>query len=754
MWSKSKKTESSSETLRVGSVSVREAARHAPLGLTGLAALFCGAGAVLLLAEATFNLLVFDCRIALLFTAGTSVLIWVTRLFTRYRGLWACVAAGVAALAVWRWEPDALLPRCRLLWRLTLENPYALSELDMTQVICLAAVVFVLLLYLVAFVFRLSWIAYGVSLPFTILAAALGRLPFWPVPMLLLFHTQAHLESARRQPPAQHRDMRSRRRASGHGSMLLAAVCLAAFFGVYAVLQPHMDAILALPRRVQAVLLPDNTDADDPDRTSAVSSGRYITGDDVLAVTVDVRPEGPIYLRNFLGGVYESGRWSAVDATAVFEALEADGLDHAREWMENGAYMRCALAGEQAQTLVVTRLNGSAAGDYTPYGAQLQSTSDNRDSFAYYPQAAETSASGAAIFPIDSLLLHSEPNGGEMQTSGGTARYAQFVEEAYAAVPDALEQLRAFCRENPQTGFENVRAFILETLHATTEYTLSPGLVPPGTDPAEYFLFYNKRGYCEHYATTAALLFRLYGYPARYVTGYVADGFHRQADGSYAAVLTDREAHAWIEVFVNGAWVPVEATPPGSVVDARPEGAATASPEAEETMQPTETPSPTATATASPTPQTQENAVTATETPVPRPTGVRPDETESALREWPAWLFPLLVGLGCMALTAICVALVRRRRFRRRCADAREMLAQCLKVLQRAGMLRGMDGTERDFPVRLQAAVPEIGRAQAEKLQADALASAFGSADPRPAEPEIYRKCRKAAAAKRMRRRK
>ena len=80
MWKKSGKTESFSEPLRAGRIRVRETARRAPLGLAGLLALFCGAGAVLLLADAAFNLLVFDCGTALLFAAGTSVLVWATRL--------------------------------------------------------------------------------------------------------------------------------------------------------------------------------------------------------------------------------------------------------------------------------------------------------------------------------------------------------------------------------------------------------------------------------------------------------------------------------------------------------------------------------------------------------------------------------------------------------------------------------------------------------------------------------------------------
>lgn len=738
MWKKSGKTESFSEPLRAGRIRVRETARRAPLGLAGLLALFCGAGAVLLLADAAFNLLVFDCGTALLFAAGTSVLVWATRLFARHRGLWACAAAGVAALAVWLWRPDLLRPKWRLLWSLAWNDPHALVKFDMTEILCLAAVAVVLLFYLLAFVFRIGWAAYGLTIPLLAAAASLGVLPLWSVPMLLLFHAQAHLEAAQWSRGS---------RMAGRGSLLLAGLLCAAFFGCYALLQPHMDAILALPRRVQEAVLPDNTDADDRSRTSAVSSGRYTTGDDALALTLTARPDEPLYLRNFWGGVYEEGRWSVVDESA-FDSGSAGGVQFRSEgytWFsddadaadgleilpESGVWMA---AGADMQTLLVTRLNGSGPGDYTPYGAVLLGTDGNVDQFAYYaPESGQ---------PVD------QPNNPTL--------YARFAENAYMDVPDSLGRLRAFCRENPRTGFEDVRDFILRTLHSTTEYTLSPGLVPPGADPAEYFLFTNHRGYCEHYATTAALLFRLYGYPSRYVTGYVADDFRRQTDGTYQAVLTDRQAHAWVEVFVNGEWVLVEATPAGSVVEPQTDAAA------QESAAPTATPEPTPTATPAPTEAPESGATEGPATPTPAPQATerpaqptpRPEESpENTQFELPGWGLPALAAVLCAAASVLIAAALCRRRRRRRCADAREMLAQSLKRLQRAGLLRGMDGTERDFAARLCEAVPQLRPEQAEKLQADALRSAFGGAGALPADPEIYTQCRKAAASRRRKRR-
>jgi hypothetical protein len=86
----------------------------------------------------------------------------------------------------------------------------------------------------------------------------------------------------------------------------------------------------------------------------------------------------------------------------------------------------------------------------------------------------------------------------------------------------------------------------------------SGGEAPPSTlSPVERFLFQTKSGYCELFATAAALLFRQMGMPSRLVTGFRA-GY---PTGS-VLVLKDSDAHAWVEVWTRKAgWVPVDPTP-------------------------------------------------------------------------------------------------------------------------------------------------------------------------------------------------
>ncbi|RSM69188.1 transglutaminase [Actinoplanes sp. ATCC 53533] len=72
-----------------------------------------------------------------------------------------------------------------------------------------------------------------------------------------------------------------------------------------------------------------------------------------------------------------------------------------------------------------------------------------------------------------------------------------------------------------------------------------------------------KAGYCQQYSAAMTWMVRAAGIPAR-----VAFGFTRGSirDGD-AYVLTNRNAHAWTEVYLDGfGWVPFDATPAAAVV--------------------------------------------------------------------------------------------------------------------------------------------------------------------------------------------
>lgn len=78
----------------------------------------------------------------------------------------------------------------------------------------------------------------------------------------------------------------------------------------------------------------------------------------------------------------------------------------------------------------------------------------------------------------------------------------------------------------------------------------------PGPErPLEEFLFDKKRGYCEFFASSFALLLRLEGVPARLVGGYL--GGNRNDLAGYYSVTEDM-AHVWVEALVDGNWLRID----------------------------------------------------------------------------------------------------------------------------------------------------------------------------------------------------
>ncbi len=81
-------------------------------------------------------------------------------------------------------------------------------------------------------------------------------------------------------------------------------------------------------------------------------------------------------------------------------------------------------------------------------------------------------------------------------------------------------------------------------------------------DPIEDFLFVQKAGHCEYFASAMALLLRSVGIPTRMVSGFYGGEWNRY--GKYLAVR-QRDAHAWVEVWVGDAgWVTFDPTPGGA----------------------------------------------------------------------------------------------------------------------------------------------------------------------------------------------
>jgi len=83
----------------------------------------------------------------------------------------------------------------------------------------------------------------------------------------------------------------------------------------------------------------------------------------------------------------------------------------------------------------------------------------------------------------------------------------------------------------------------------------------PAYAPIDDFLFHQKRGYCEHFATAMTLMVRSLGIPARLVSGFLGGEWNEF--GKYY-LLRQRHAHTWVEVYSpQMGWVIFDPTPSG-----------------------------------------------------------------------------------------------------------------------------------------------------------------------------------------------
>lgn len=107
------------------------------------------------------------------------------------------------------------------------------------------------------------------------------------------------------------------------------------------------------------------------------------------------------------------------------------------------------------------------------------------------------------------------------------------------------------------TNYDKAAA-IESYLKSNFGYTLQLSSSVP-RDPLAEFLFVRKRGHCEYFASSMAVMLRTLRIPARVVNGFRRGEFN-QLTGQY--VVRGRDAHSWVEVYFPGyGWITFDPTP-------------------------------------------------------------------------------------------------------------------------------------------------------------------------------------------------
>lgn len=326
-----------------------------------------------------------------------------------------------------------------------------------------------------------------------------------------------------------------------------------------------------------------------------------------LKVTVDEKPEQNIYLRGFVGDTYEGTYWHRLDESEFRAAFPQENSAYE---IQNILYRHMeSFASAQREeisqsSIIVERLDPGGEYGYIPYGFEVPNDRNIKGDGCYSSAEKENLYKGYVNWR--KWLGDGAMSEGESELE---ARYREYAADQYLKVPaEGLDRLKEYCARQDFSSVQQVIDFVVPTVKEGRVYSMDLQPVPEGQDFAEYFFFEQKKGYCIHYATTATLMFRLLGVPARYATGYVVspEAFAENGE-TYVAEVPDTQAHAWVEVYRSGkGWFPLEVTP-GYERGISPDGTGEMPQEqspAESGIQPTPTePAPEAGITAEPTPE-------------------------------------------------------------------------------------------------------------------------------------------------------
>lgn len=149
----------------------------------------------------------------------------------------------------------------------------------------------------------------------------------------------------------------------------------------------------------------------------------------------------------------------------------------------------------------------------------------------------------------------------DLESSGAAPAYADPAGTRWFRLlpTDTNPRTRALARRLWRQSDGDPRRYLDAVLarfgEAPYRYTLSPPRLT-GPHRVDDFLFEARAGYCSHYASATAVMARMAGIPARLVAGFL--GGERHPDGHFT--VRDYDAHAWVEVWQDGAWQRLDPT--------------------------------------------------------------------------------------------------------------------------------------------------------------------------------------------------
>ena len=631
-----------------------------------------------------------------------SLIIWIISMLPKIKPLYLFLSGTAITTVAFFLFYGKIMAQINIIIGLIIWSPPFINLVDITHIILVCAMFISLIFYMLTFCAGKGWIMVLVSVPFLIMSPIYDiDIELLDLFLLGLFFVgsytvgNVHNPSKRKKRKVHRLSASERMSAGGSGAAILMALFLVFSILAYTFATPSLDNLYEIPMTVESIVQQTISSVVnvEPDNGNVNKGNNYSFGQKHLEIVTSQQPKDAVYLKNYTGGYYNNGRWNTVNENSFFSNMQ-DGNYYSMICNNPYYILQFVLEESDVMDINVRSYKSLMTGTCVPVLSQETGSENGYTTYQGYNlsdflSVLDTVSAGG----FDDLL----------------GEYGAYAESTYMYVPeDKIPRIVELCntsgvRKGNYTAATN---FIISTLNEMTTYTTSPGNAPSGVDIAEYFLFDSGKGFCQQYATTAALMYRLLGLPSRYVTGYMVtpSDFHKNSDGTYTAIATDEKAHAWVEVYVDGTgWIPTEVTFSQDEID---QGGSTAVDDNNPTEEPTSEE-----ATTEPTENTTEPS-DLTE-PTTEPNNTNSSDNNNSMSEMLIQALKIVVTAVITVVVIIAVILFFKWRRKGKLASLRRMkpnilLVKMVDMLHLGGYLKEYKGTESDFPEKLSELVEEL----------------------------------------------
>ena len=659
-----------------------------------------------------------------------SLIIWIISMLPKIKPLYLFLSGTAITTVAFFLFYGKIMAQINIIIGLIIWSPPFINLVDITHIILVCAMFISLIFYMLTFCAGKGWIMVLVSVPFLIMSPIYDiNIELLDLFLLGLFFVgsytvgNVHNPSKRKKIKVHRLSASERMSAGGSGAAILMALFLIFSIIAYTFATPRLDNLYEIPMTVESIVQQTISSVVnvEPDNGNVNRGNNYSFGQKHLEIVTSQQPKDAVYLKNYTGGYYNNGRWNTVNENSFFSNMQ-EGNYYSMVCNNPYYILQFILDESDVMDINVHSYKSLMTGTCVPVLSQETGSENGYTTYQGYNlsdflSVLDTVSAGG----FDDLL----------------GEYGAYAESTYMYVPeDKIPRIVELCntsgvRKGNYTAATN---FIISTLNEMTTYTTSPGNAPSGVDIAEYFLFDSGKGFCQQYATTAALMYRLLGLPSRYVTGYMVtpSDFHKNSDGTYTAIATDEKAHAWVEVYVDGTgWIPTEVTFSQDEID---QGGSTAVDDNNPTEEPTSEE-----ATTEPTENTTEPS-DLTE-PTTEPNNTNSSDNNNSMSEMLIQALKIVVTAVITVVVIIAVILFFKWRRKEKLASLRRMkpnilLVKMVDMLHLGGYLKEYKGTESDFPEKLSELVEELSVSDIAYFVNLANKAAFGN---KPIEKEEKR---------------